>query len=89
MRALLASLQMDDETLRTLYRRVRLGGTMAPGQLGADAGLSAAQALTGLMAFHQVRLVELSLSPYAVKLLPPEKCRMEDSELVRYLRAIH
>jgi len=88
MRALLASLQMDDETLRTLYRRVRLGGTMAPGQLGADAGLSAAQALTGLMAFHQVRLVEMSLDPYAVRLLPPQKCRMEDSSVVRYLRGM-
>ena len=87
--ALLSALAMDDDTLRTLYKRVRLGGTMAPSQLAADTGLTPAQVLTGMMAFHQVRLVELSLSPYAVKLLPPEKCRMEDSELVRYLRAIH
>ena len=87
--ALLSALAMDDDTLRTLYKRVRLGGTMAPSQLAADTGLTTAQVLTGLMAFHQVRLVELSLSPYAVKLLPPEKCRMDDSEVVRYLRAIH
>ena len=87
--ALLSVLAMDDETLRTLYKRVRLGGTMAPSQLAADTGLTTAQVLTGMTAFHQVRLVEMSLSPYAVKLLPPEKCRMEDSELVRYLRAIH
>ena len=87
--ALLSALAMDDDTLRTLYKRVRLGGTMAPSQLAADTGLTPAQVLTGMMAFHQVRLVEMSLSPYAVKLLPPEKCRMEDSELVRYLRAIH
>ena len=87
--ALLSALAMDDDTLRTLYKRVRLGGTMAPSQMAADTGLTTAQVLTGLLAFHQVRLVELSLSPYAVKLLPPEKCRMDDSEVVRYLRAIH
>ena len=83
---LLSRLAMDDETLRGLYRRVRLGGTMGPVQLGVDTGLTPAQVLTGLMAFHQVKLVELSLAPYAVRLLPPEKCRMEDSPLVRYLR---
>ena len=86
MTALLASLAMDDETLRTLYKRVRMGGTMAAAQLAADTGLTPAQALTGMLAFHQVHLVEMSLSPYAVRLLPPEKCRMDDSELVRYLR---
>lgn len=87
-RELLASLAMDDETLRTLYRRVRQGGRMAAGQLGEDTGLTAAQALTGMLAFHQVHLVEMSLEPYAVRLLPPERCRMEDSALVRYLRAL-
>lgn len=87
-RELLASLAMDDETLRTLYRRVRQGGTMAASQLGEDTGLTAAQALTGMLAFHQVHLVEMSLEPYAVRLLPPERCRMEDSALVRYLRAL-
>ena len=86
--AMLSVLAMDDETLRTLYKRVRLGGTMAPSQLAADTGLTSAQVLIGMTAFHQVRLVEMSLSPYAVKLLPPEKCRMEDSEVVRYLRNI-
>ena len=89
MKELLQALAMDDDTLRTLYRRVRMGGTMAASQLAADSGLTAAQVLTGLMAFHQVHLVELSLDPYAVKLLPPEKCRMDDSAIVRYLRAIH
>ncbi len=88
MQALLASLAMDDDTLRTLYKRVRLGGTMAVGQLAADTGLTASQVLTGLLAFHQVKLVEMSLSPYAVKLLPPVKCRMDDSPLVRYLRGM-
>jgi hypothetical protein len=89
MTALLSALAMDDDTLRTLYKRVRMGGTMAPSQLAADTGLTPAQVLIGLMAFHQVRLVEMSLSPYAVRILPPERCRIDDSEVVRYLRAIH
>ncbi len=86
--ALLKELAMEDEALRSLYRRVRLGGTMAPSQLAADTGMTYAQVLTGLMAFHQVKLAEVSLAPYAVRLLPPVKCRMEDSGLVRYLRNI-
>jgi len=86
MKALLSSLAMEDETLRSLYRRVRLGGTMAPSQLAEDTGLTPEQVMTGLMAFHQVKLVEMSLDPYAVRLLPPVKCRMEDSAVVRYLR---
>ena len=87
--ALLSVLAMDDDTLRTLYKRVRLGGTMAASQLAEDTDLTAQQVLTGMMAFHQVNLVELSLNPYAVRVLPPEKCRMDDSALVRYLRAIN
>ena len=87
-KAFLLSLAMEDETLRTLYRRVRMGKALAASQLAADTGLSSEQALTGLMAFHQVHLVEMSLVPFAVKLLPPEKCSMDDSPLVRYLRSI-
>ena len=44
------------------------------------------QVLLGLTAFHQVKLAEFSLEPYAVRLLPPVKCRMDDSPLVRYVR---
>ncbi len=86
LRQLLSQLAMDDDTLRTLYKRVRQGGTMAPGQLAEDTGLTAEQVLTGLLAFHQVKLVEMSMNPYAVRLLPPVKCRMDDSEAIRYLR---
>lgn len=88
LQALLRQLTMADEPLRTLYRRVRQGGDLSPRQLAADAGLTEMQVLTGLLAFHQVGLAEMSLSPYAVRLLPPVKCRMEDSALIRYLRAL-
>lgn len=88
MQALLRQIAMDDETLRTLYKRVRQGGDLSPRALSADAGLTEAQVLTGLLAFHQVGLAELSLSPYALRLLPPVKCHMDDSALIRYLRAL-
>lgn len=88
LQALLRQIAMDDETLRTLYKRVRQGGDLSPRALSADTGLTEAQVLTGLLAFHQVGLAELSLFPYALRLLPPVKCRMDDSTLIRYLRAL-
>ena len=86
--ALLQDIAMDDEPLRALYRRARLGGTLAASQLADDCGLTVPQVLTGLTAFHQVKLAEVSLDPYAVRLLPPVRCRMDDSPLIRYLRAL-
>ena len=47
-------------------------------QLAEDTGLTVQQVLTGLLAFHQGKLVEMSLAPYAVRLLPPQKCKMDD-----------
>ncbi len=88
LRTLLQQLSMADEPLRTLYRRVRQGGDTSPRQLAADTALTPEQVLVGLMAFHQVQLAELSLAPYALRLLPPVKCRMDDSALIRYLRAL-
>ena len=84
--ALLRDVAMDDEALRVLYRRLRLGGSLAAAQLAEDCGMTLPQIFTGLTAFHQVRLAEVSLDPYAVRLLPPVKCRMDDSPLIRYLR---
>lgn len=85
---LLKELAVEDEPLRDLYRKLRQGGSYALRQLAEDAGLTQEQVLVGLTAFHQVHLAEFSLDPYAVKLLPPVKCRMDDSELIRYLRQI-
>lgn len=84
--AQLDELSLGDEPLRTLYRRLRAGGSTMVSHLSADTGLSAEQTLVGLTAFGQVRLAEFSLDPYALRLLPPVKCRMEDSALIHYLR---
>lgn len=86
LQQLLDSLAMADDPLRSLYRRVRQGGQMLPGALASDTGLTEAQVLVGLMAFAQVNLVQFRLQPYALVLLPPVKCRMDDSLLIRYLR---
>ena len=85
---LLRTLAMDDDTLRALYKRLRMPGNWAAGALGEDTGLSVAQVLTGLTAFSQVKLVEFSPEPYALHLLPPVRCSMADSALVRYLRGM-
>lgn len=84
--ALLDSLRVEDEPLRNLYRRVRRGGDLTAGALAADTGLTRAQVLVGLTAFQQVKLVQFRLEPYGLVLLPPVKCRMDDSPLIRYLR---
>ena len=84
----LRTLAMDDDTLRGLYRRVRLPQHLAASAIAEDTGLSVEQVLTGLTAFSQVQLVEFSHEPYALRLLPPVKCRMDDSPLVRYLRGM-
>ncbi len=86
MKALLASLALEDEPLRDLYRALRRGGGTAPQELAQRSGLTLAQTLAGLTAFAQVKLAEFRLSPYTLRLLPPVKCAMTDSPLIRYLR---
>ena len=90
--ALLSGLALPDEPLRDLYRALR--ASLAPGglpslqSLAAASGLRTEQALFGLTAFTQVELCTLALTPFRVTLLPARKCRMEDSPLVRYARAL-
>ena len=87
--AQLRAIAMADEPLRDLYRRLRQGGSTAVSALAADCGLRSEQVLAGLTAFMQVGLAEVSLEPYAVRLLPPVKCSMADSPLIRYLRSLN
>ena len=85
----LQEVAVADEPLRDLYRRLRLGGNVMASQLAQDCGLTVPQVLVGLTAFSQVKLAEVSLEPYAVRLLPPVKCRMDDSPVLRYLRGLN
>ncbi|MBQ7844965.1 MAG: single-stranded-DNA-specific exonuclease RecJ [Clostridia bacterium] len=86
--AQLSALALPDEPLRDLYRRLRAGGSTMASQLAQDCGLTIPQVLVGLTAFSQVKLAEVSLEPYAVRLLPPVKCRMDDSPVIHYLRSL-
>ena len=87
-RELLRSLAMPDEPLRELYRQLRAGGDTSPAALSQRSGLSVPQVLVGLQAFRQVKLAEVTLAPYQVRLLPPVRCSMADSPLIRWLRGI-
>ena len=88
---LIASLPMTVETLREMYRCVRASRTMALPELAEASGLSRAQVLTGLLAFHQVHLGELSLMPYAFRLqtlAKGEKTQSPaDAPIMQYLQS--
>lgn len=86
MTRLMASLALEDEPLRALYRALRRGGGNSPAGLAEQSGLTLEQTLVGLTAFAQVKLAEFRLSPFTLRLLPPVKCAMTDSPLIRYLR---
>ncbi len=88
----LSGLLMPIETLRNLYRQMRLTPP-APQLLAEAAGLTVPQVLTGMMAFHQVQLAEVSLDPFAARLLPVakgEKSRSPlDSPIMQYLSRLN
>ncbi len=83
---MLDTLAMEDEVLRELYRRVRGNPGQSLEALAASAGLSAEQVMLGLRAFEQVNLVQFKAEPFRVVMLPPVKCRMDDSTVIRYVR---
>lgn len=86
MADLMGSLALEDEPLRELYRTLRRVGGSSLVELARGSGLTVEQTLVGLTAFAQVCLVEFRLSPFTLRMLPPVKCAMADSSLIRYLR---
>ena len=88
--ALLAQLCMDRDALARLYVRLRQGGTLALSALAQNAQLTSAQTLTGLMALHQAKLAQVSLEPYALRLLPVApgtRANPLDTPLMKYIAA--
>ena len=89
----LRTLVLTDDDLRQLYRCC-MAGDLTPRVLAEKAGMTREQVLTGLTAFTQVGLAEMTLNPYRSNLvLPPPKPKegtgkisMGDSPLIRYLR---
>ena len=87
LRGLLAALDAGDDALRELYKRVRRSPFLSLAEAAHTAKLSQAQTLTGLWAFHELRLIRLTLHPFSLALLPPDKCSLDDSPTLRLIRA--
>ncbi len=77
---------LSDEELREIYRLLRRRSFSSLRSLSETAGFSEAQITTALTAFRDTGLISWSPAPFSVALLPPVRCRMIDSPLVRYLR---
>ena len=86
---LCASLDAGDDLCRRLYKAMRTMVFRSAAEAAAYAGMTAPQVETALHAFSQLGLISYQERPFGYTLLPPVKCRMDDSEVVRYLRAIH
>lgn len=82
------SLNLTDEQLREVYKllRAKAEGFSSLQQLAGYAGLTVPQIMTALIAFGETRLIEYSFEPFRIRLLPPVRCSMTDSALIRYLR---
>jgi len=86
--ALLRSLLMDRGVLAELYRYLRGRDVRSPHQAGEATGLTASQALTGMLAFQQAKLASLTMLPFEVKILPVAQGTRSnplDTPLMRYL----
>ena len=81
-------LALTDDALRQVYILLRKQPFRTLESLAAAASLTLPQALTALTAFAQTNLIRWTRSPFSLTLLPPVKCQMTDSPLIRYLRAL-
>ncbi len=84
----ITSLDAGDDCYRELYRLLRKSAFTSLAETAQAAKLPQAQTLAGLWAFHELGLVRLDLNPFAVAMLPPEKCNLGDSPLLRYIRTV-
>ena len=87
--ALCETLRLSDDTLRDLYRHIRASSFPSLEALARAAGLSWRQVMVGLVAFDDTALVSWQPEPFSLRLLPPQKCRMEDSPLIHAIRHNH
>ncbi|MDL2205883.1 single-stranded-DNA-specific exonuclease RecJ [Eubacteriales bacterium OttesenSCG-928-N13] len=87
----------DTDALRTLYRMLRdlasrpsylktIQGLVQ--SLEADGMLHGIQIATGLTILHDLKLIELSIDPPAMNLLPMHKCDPAGSPIYQYLHSI-
>lgn len=86
--AIVRTLDAGDEAYRRLYRLLRTDAYHSVAQLAQAAGLTPSQTRTGMHAFRQLGLIELSESPFRYTLLSPRKCSLSESPLLGALRHI-
>ncbi len=86
-RDLLKPLALSDGALRGLYRALK--GLAAPrlDRLAERTGLSPVQVKAGLHVFSELSLAAWEEEPFSLALLPPVKRNLEDSRILRALRA--
>lgn len=83
-----ANVDAGDDRYRALYRQLKCGIYGSLRQMAVAAGLSEAQALAGLAAFHSLRLIRFSEVPFQYTLCEPCKCSLADSPVLGALRAL-
>ena len=84
----IAALDAGDDRYRALYRILLKSVFVSLAETARAAGLTAAQTLTGLLAFEELGLIRLREMPFAYTLLPAEKCVLGDSRLLGAIRGI-
>ena len=88
--AALRALMPTDDALRGLYRVLRAwpGAMKSEKALAQAAGMSAAAARLGLVAFDELGLVLLSRDPFEAVMMPARRCSLSDSPTLRRLRRV-
>ncbi len=84
----LAGLDAGDDRYRELYKLLRKSVFASVAETAQAAGLPQAQTLAGLHAFDELGLITLRESPFSYTLLPPVKCSLGESRLLREIRAV-
>jgi hypothetical protein len=82
------ALDAGDERYRALYKLLRASAYTALSQTAREAGLTEAQTLTGLQAFHALGFIDFTPSPFRYVFRAPRKCSLSDSPVLGALRAL-
>ena len=88
LRLIATRIDAGDEAYRRLYRC--LAGRVLTNlhSISQICQLTPSQTLVGLQAFHDLQLISLSLSPFHYKVLPAQKCDLNDSYTLSCIRKL-
>ena len=88
LRASAQAIDAGDDRYRALYRLLRCNAFASLLQTAQSAGLTQAQTLAGLTAFHALGLIDLCEIPFHYTLREPVRCSLSDSPVLGALRAL-